>query len=148
VNNNAEPPNTPAGIESLSWMVGGWEGSLGPQTVEATWSTARDGGMNAMIRLSSPEGVLMIELIVIREAEDAADGSSFVLHLRQFSPSLDMVTNQDMQLQAQAAHSISFLADEPATIRELAYNRVAPDHLQVDVTFATGDVFTAHLHPA
>ena len=54
-----------ASIESLSWMVGSWKGLLGEQTVEETWSPPEMGSMDTMIRLSSPEGVQMIELIVI-----------------------------------------------------------------------------------
>ena len=47
-------------------MVGSWQGLLGAEMVEETWSPPELGGMDTMIRLSSPEGVQMIELIIIR----------------------------------------------------------------------------------
>jgi len=48
-------------------MAGSWKGSLGEQTVEETWSSPEMGSMDTMIRLSSPAGVQMIELNMIRE---------------------------------------------------------------------------------
>ncbi|MCZ6503431.1 MAG: DUF6265 family protein [Gammaproteobacteria bacterium] len=146
-NSYAEPSITPSGIESLAWMVGSWKGTLGPQTVEETWSSPRAGSMDAMIRLSTPEGVQMIELIVIREVQVADGEDSLMLHLRQFSPALELRTSLDMQRQAIAAQSVSFVADESAAIEQLTYTRMAQDHLRVEVTLATGEVFTAHLQP-
>jgi hypothetical protein len=143
-NNYAEPPSS---VASLAWMVGSWKGSLGPQTVEEAWSSPKAGSMDTMIRLSSPEGVHMLELVVIREIHAPGGQDTLMLHLRQFSPSLELVTDQDMLLQNIAAQSVSFAGDENATITLLTYTRMAQDHLQVEVTVATGDVLTAHLHP-
>ena len=72
---------TAATLSDLHWMVGSWTGSLGPQTVEEAWSEPAGGTMSTMIRLTSATDTLMVELIVIRE-----EGSSLILHLRQFSP--------------------------------------------------------------
>lgn len=105
------------------------------------------GSMEAMIRLSTPEGVQLIELIVIREVQGADGEASLMLHLRQFTPTLELHASQDMQRQAAAAQSVSFVADESAAIRQLTYTRVAQDHLKAEVTTANGDVFTAHLQP-
>lgn len=146
-NGYAEPLTTQPGIESLSWMVGSWNGALGPQTVEETWSSPRAGSMDAMIRLSTRQGVQMIELIVIREVELADGEDSLVLHLRQFSPTLELRTSQDMSLQAIAVQSVSFVAEDSAAIHQLTYTLVAKDHLAVDVSFANGEAFTAHLQP-
>ena len=143
-NNYAGPPPV---LESLSWMVGSWKGSLGPQTVEEAWSSPMAGSMDTMIRLSSPEGVQMLELAVIREIHTPNGQDTLMLHLRQFSPSLDLVTDQDMLLQNIASKSVSFAGDKNASIKRLTYTRMAQDHLQVEVTVATGDVLTAHLHP-
>lgn len=143
----AEPSNTPASIESLSWMVGSWKGNLGSLTVEETWTAPAANSMDTMIRLTGPEGVQMIELIVIREVQDPEGKDTLVLHLRQFSPALVIRTSLDMQLQELAGQSVSFMAKESAGITQLAYTRMAENHLRVEVTVATGDVLTADLYP-
>ena len=146
-NGYAEPSTTPLGLESLAWMTGSWKGALGPQTVEETWSSPEAGSMDAMIRLSTPQGVQMIELIVIREVQVADGRDNLVLHLRQFSPALELRNRQDMQRQAITARSVSFVTDGSAGIQQLSYTLVAQDHLRVEVSFANGDVVTAHLQP-
>ena len=103
--------------------------------------------MDTMIRLSSPEGVQMIELIVIREVRVAEGESTLALHLRQFSPALELRSSQDMQLQDISKQSVSFVGDESAGIKQLAYTRIAQDHLKVEVTVVTGDVFSVNLRP-
>jgi hypothetical protein len=137
---------TPATLESLDWMVGGWTGSLGPQRVEESWSLPHMGSMETMIRLSNPDGVQMIELIVIREVTDEQGNPSLMLHLRQFSPALELRTDQDMQLDRIAEHEVSFIAEGEASVPRLAYELLGPGHLQVHVTIVTGDVVSAELH--
>jgi len=146
-NIHAQPQIVTASIESLSWMVGSWKGSLGEQTVEETWSPPEMASMDTMIRLSSPEGVQMIELIVIREVRVSEGKNTLILHLRQVSPALELRASQDMQLQDISRRSVSFVADESSGIKELAYTRIAQDHLKVEVTVVMGDVFTANLRP-
>ena len=136
-----------ASIESLSWMVGSWQGSLGAQTVEETWSPPEMGSMDTMIRLSSPEGVQMIELIVIREVRVSEGKNTLTLHLRQFSPGLELRARQDMRLQDISTQSASFFADANSGIKQLSYTRVAQDQLKVEVTVVTGDVFSVNLRP-
>lgn len=143
----AEPATVSPGIESLAFMVGSWQGNLGPLTVEETWSSPKAGSMDTMIRLSGPDGVQMLELLVIREVQDEGGQDTLMLHLRQFSPALELRTDQDMLLQNIAAQSVSFSGDENASIKLLTYTRMAQDHLKVEVTVATGDVLTAHLQP-
>ena len=87
-----------ATLADLHWMVGSWSGSLGPQTVEEAWSTPRGGTMSTMIRLTSETSTNMVELIVIREEND-----SLILHLRQFSPALELRLAQDMPLKELSA---------------------------------------------
>ena len=136
-----------ASIESLSWMVGSWKGLLGEQTVEETWSPPVMGSMDTMIRLSSPEGVQMIELIVIREVRVSEGNNTLALHLRQFSPALELRARQDMELQDISTQSVSFVADANSGIKKLAYTRVGQDQLKVEVTVVTGDVFSVNLRP-
>jgi hypothetical protein len=145
-NSHSEQPGKRPGIESLSWMVGSWRGSLGPQVVEETWSSPRAGSMEAMVRLSTPEGVHMIEFIAIREVRLEGGEDSLMLHLRQFSPELELRNSQDMR-QEMAQGMVSFVADEGAAIQKLSYTRTAQDHIKAEVTMATGDVYTALLQP-
>jgi hypothetical protein len=136
----------PATLESLDWMVGGWSGSLGPQTVEESWSVPHMGSMETMIRLSSPDGVQMLELIVIREVTDEEGDPSLMLHLRQYSPTLELRTEQDMKLDHIAEHEVSFVAVGEPSVPRLVYELLGPDHIQVHVTIVTGDVVSAELH--
>ena len=144
-NTHAQPQIITASIDSLSWMVGSWKGSLGAQTVEETWSPPVMASMDTMIRLTSPEGVQMIELIVIREVRVLEGENTLALHLRQFSPALELRASQDMQLQDISSQSVSFVAEDSPGIKQLAYTRIAQDHLKVEVTVVTGDVFSANL---
>ena len=146
-NTHAQPQTITASIESLSWMAGSWKGLLGEQTVEETWSPPEMGSMDTMIRLSSPEGVQMIELIVIREVRVSVGENTLVLHLRQFSPGLEARAGQDMELQDISTQSVSFVADANSGIKQLSYTRIAQDQLKVEVTVDTGDVFTVNLRP-
>ncbi len=129
-----------ATLADLHWMVGSWTGSLGPQTVEESWSKPRGGTMSTMIRLTSDDATIMIELISIRE-----EGESLVLHLRQFSPALEERLSQDMPLEVLSEDSVRFKAQEGAAIPALTYRRTGPEGMEVDVTIADGNVVTATL---
>jgi len=128
-------------IEDLAWMTGSWTGTLGPLTVEESWSSAYGGSMDTMIRLSNADGITMVELIVIREHED-----SLVLHLRQFSPSLELRTSQDMRLQSLTGQTVRFAGEAGAGIEELAYSRQG-EHLRVELSIANGTVVAVELSP-
>ena len=136
-----------ASIDSLSFMVGSWKGALGDQTVEETWSAPNMGSMDTMIRLSNADGVQMIELIVIREAQTAEGENTLTLHLRQFSPTLELRTSREMQLKELGEQSASFVAKDSPFITQLEYKRLSSDHLRVEVTISTGNVLAADLHP-
>ena len=127
-------------VEDLSWMVGSWQGQLGPMSVEETWGPTKAGTLSTMIRLSQPDAIVMFELIVISEENDG-----LVLHLRQFSPALELRTSQDMPLHSIGDQTVSFDAAEGSAIKRLTYTRLANDHMTVDVTTADGAVVTAEL---
>ncbi len=138
-------PKTWAGdatmIEQLHWMTGPWTGNLGPQTVEEQWSTPLHGSMETMIKLTTDDGVQMLELAVIRDL-----GDTLVLHLRQFSPELELRTDQDMTLDEIGDGFVTFVAKEGANIPKLAYKMTSDAGLRVEVTLITGDVVAAELH--
>jgi hypothetical protein len=147
VKTHAQPQTVTASIESLSWMAGSWMGLLGEQTVEETWSSPKMGSMDTMIKLSSPKGVQMIELIVIREVRVSPGENTLSLHLRQFSPDLEARAKQDMELQDISTQSVSFVAGANSGIKQLSYALLAQDQLKVKVTVETGDVFSVNLRP-
>jgi hypothetical protein len=46
-----------------------------------------------------------------------------------------------------STQSVSFVADANSGIKQLSYTRIAQDQLKVEVTVATGDVFSVNLRP-
>lgn len=129
-----------ATLADLDWMVGGWRGVLGEQTVEEAWSQPSGGTMSTMIRLNNPDSTYMVELIVIREVD-----GSLILHLRQFSPALELRLAQDMPLADLQADSVRFEAQPDAGIKALAYRNTGPNTMEVDVTVSDDMVVTAQL---
>ena len=132
-------------------MVGSWEGTFGgTQTVEETWAPAMHGSMATMIKLSNADGIQMIELIVIRE-----DNDTLMLHLRQFSPALELRLAQEFKLDKLDGQSVSFVPAEPSNpseppikdvvIQKLTYTQAKAGHLQVDVMIDNDTIFTAFL---
>ncbi len=120
-------------------MVGPWVGGLGEQTVEEDWRPAKAGCMSTMVRLSSASAIDLIELISIREEAD-----SLQLHLRQFTPKLELVRSQEMALDALEDKYARFVAPD-AGIEALTYRQPEAEYLYVDVTLKGGMVVTAQL---
>lgn len=129
-----------ATLADLHWMVGSWSGSLGPLVVEEAWSAPRGGTMSTMIRLTSETSTNMVELAVIREEND-----SLILHLRQFSPALELRLAQDMPLEELSAQTVTFAGPEGAAIKYLGYRNLGAGRMEVDVTMADDTVVTASL---
>lgn len=100
--------------------------------------------MSTMVRLMSPTETLMIELLVIRETVDQAQ-HSLILHLRQFSPALEMRLSQEMPLKSVNADEVCFQGPEDSAITQLSYRRVGAQTMEVDVTTGGGPVLTAQL---
>ena len=128
-----------ATIDQVSWLSGTWRGSLGDQTVEESWSAPVGGMMGTMVRLSTGERVDMVELITIRE-----DDGTLVLHVRQFSPSLELRLAQDMPLERLGVGVARFVAPDGAAIPVVEYQRDGDD-LRVAVTLGNGATLTAEL---
>jgi hypothetical protein len=127
----------PPGIDALAWMAGPWRGSVGDRTVEENWRRPTADTLATMALLTDAGGVNMVELIVIR----AHDGT-LTLHLRQFSPALELRLEQNMPLAELGDRSVTFTADG-APIRQLGYRLVADDLMNVELTFADGTRITA-----
>ena len=138
-----------ATLADLAWMCGRWTGALGPQKVEEHWSVACGGTMSTMVRLlgTDPQGdetTIMIELLAIRE-----QANGLILHLRQFSPDLQLVTNQDMPLLSieptRGREQVTFAGPADGTIPKLRYAALDPQTMEVQVTTADHTVVAAKL---
>lgn len=130
----------PPGIDSLAWMAGPWHGTVGELIVDEHWRLHESGTMGTMVLVSDEEGVNTVELIVINEHDD-----TLVLHLRQFSPALEVRVEQDMRLTELGDRTVTFAAAENARISELRYTLAGENRLEVRLTFADGSQVTAKL---
>ena len=51
-----------------AWMTGGWSGPVGPDTVlEENWLEPMGGTIAALVRITSPEGTAMVEIVHMRK---------------------------------------------------------------------------------
>jgi hypothetical protein len=124
-------------IDDIAWMAGPWRGSVGDRTVEENWRRPAADTLTTMALLTDASGVDMVELIVIRAHDD-----TLTLHLRQFSPTLELRTEQNMHLANLDDGSVTF-ALEGARIEQLKYSLVAKDRMNVELTFTGGGQITA-----
>lgn len=97
--------------------------------------------MSTMVRLLSGDSTIMVELIVIREHDD-----TLTLHLRQFTPDLQLVTSQDMPLLALSDSHVVFTGNAGDNIPQLAYHAESPTSMNVHVTTTDGSVVVATLN--
>ena len=122
-------------VDDLQFMKGRWAGSLGPATLEETWNDPKAGTMVAVVRMSSPQGTVFVELIIISEEND-----TLVLRLQQFSPSYDSLPPgvQKMTMASQTDHSITFTSDSDEGLKKLTYTRVSENEFTLDGVSAQG----------
>ncbi|MEM1435991.1 MAG: DUF6265 family protein [Pseudomonadota bacterium] len=130
-------------LDALGWIAGDWIGTLGDQTVEEFWTAPRHGCVENKVRLSSPENVALIELMMVRDATTDSGEPTLTLRLRQFDEHLEQVALQDMVLSEQTASSVAFAATGEGRLAGLSYRETAPGEMQIDVTLKEGPVVTA-----
>ena len=128
-------------VEDLQFMKGRWAGPLGPATLEETWNDPKAGTMVAVVRMSSPQGTVFVELIIISE-----ENETLVLRLRQFSPAYESLTPgiQKMTMASQTDNSITFTSDSDVGLTKLTYTRVSENEFTLNGVTAQGP-FTAEL---
>ena len=116
-------------VADLQFMKGRWAGPLGPGTLEETWNDPKAGTMVAVVRMSSAQGTVFVELIIISEEND-----TLVLRLRQFSPDYEPRTPgiQKMTMASQTDHSITFTSDSDEGLKKLTYTRVSENEFTLD----------------
>lgn len=124
-------------VDDLMFMKGRWAGTLGPATLEETWNAPRAGTMVAVVRLSSPEGLGFVELIIISEQDD-----TLVLRLQQFTGTFDplLPDTLEMTLTELTDNSVSFTAKEGSPITQLTYTRVSDSEFTISGQGAQGPI--------
>ncbi len=133
-----------AKVENLSWLTGSWDGQLGPNVLEENWSLPRSGSIASLVRQTGPEGMGMIEMVFIEEANGTLE-----LHLQQWdsgfsprSPAAQKMTMADM-----TENSVTFRAVGEGGLAQLKYSRPSADEFNIDVRTMTDQEFTIKLKP-
>ena len=133
-----------AKVENLSWLTGSWDGQLGPNVLEENWSLPRAGSIASLVRQTGPDGMGMVEMVFIEEANGTLE-----LHLQQWDSGFVSRTPgaQKMTMSEMTENSITFLAVGDGGLAELKYSRPAEDAFHIDVKTATDQAFTIKLKP-
>ena len=133
-----------AKVENLSWLTGSWDGQLGPNVLEENWSLPRSGSIASLVRQTGPDGMGMIEMVFIEEANGTLE-----LHLQQWdsgfsprSPAAQKMTMADM-----TENSVTFRAVGEGGLAQLKYSRPSADEFNIDVRTMTDQEFTIKLKP-
>ena len=132
-------------VNDLSFMNGAWIGPVGEGGyLEEVWGNPRGGTKQAMVRMTTPEGTGMVELIVIKEV-----GDSLEFRLQQFSDTMEprFAPAALMKLTALSDNSASFVKVGEGAIAALTYTRVAEDQFNIDVTMSDGNELHVELGP-
>lgn len=136
---------TPVSVARMAWITGEWTGSLGEQRVEEIWSKPYLGCIENKVRLSDPDNVALIELMMVREATTAAGEPTLTLQLRQFDGTLAPVAEQAMVLDELTDTLAAFKLDGEGHIARLSYEETAPGQMEIQVSLKAGPVVTANV---
>ena len=130
-------------IANLSWMTGNWSGAMGPATLEENWTQAKSGSIASLVRLTTPEGTGMVEIVNIQEMD-----GTLVLHLQQWGPGFaPLAPAQKMLLDQSGEHSVTFKAASPGGLKQLTYSRPADNEFEVAVITADDQNVTIKMTP-
>ena len=130
-------------VKDLGWLTGSWTGQLGPNTIEEIWSAPTNNAIQASVRIIAGGNTSVHEFIVISQV-----GEDIELSLQQWAPGyVAMAPATKMKLIEMSENSISFEADESASITHLRYTRTAEDAFQIAVTTKDSPEFVIHLKP-
>ena len=128
-----------AGIACLSWMTG----AMGPGTLEENSTQAKSGSIASLVRLTTPQGTGMVEIVNIEEAE-----GTLVLHLQQWGPGFTaLAPAQKMLVETTGEHTITFKAVTPGGLKQLTYSRPGDDEFEVSGVTAEDQSFTIKMTP-
>jgi hypothetical protein len=130
-------------VGSLAWMTGGWSGPVGPEMVlEENWSTATAGTIASLVRMTSPEGTAMVEMVHIEEVDNSLE-----LHIQQWDTGFKPRSPaQKMRLAEMGEQSVAFTAASPGALKKLGYALVG-DEFQIRIRTADDQEMLIKLAP-
>ena len=131
-------------VTDLSWLTGSWDGQMGPAVLEENWSLPRAGTIASLVRQTGPEGMGMVEMVYIEEANGTLD-----LYIQQWDTGFKSRTPdaQKMTMSEMTENSITFKAVGEGGLAQLKYSRPAIDAFHIDVVTAGAQEFTIKLSP-
>ena len=130
-------------IANLSWMTGSWSGAMGPATLEENWTQAKSGTIASLVRLTTPEGTGIVEIVNIQEMD-----GTLALHLQQWGPGFTaLAPAQKMLLDRSGEHTVTFKAASPGGLKQLTYSRPADNEFEVAVITADDQNVTIKMTP-
>lgn len=128
-------------VGNLKWMTGSWAGDIGGPTLEENWTQAKAGSIASLVRITSPEGTAMVEIVNIQEME-----GTLVLHIQQWDPGfVPRADAQKMVLESIGRQSVSFNATSPGGLKKLGYSLTEDGQFLVQVTTAEDQEMTLPL---
>ena len=136
--------NDHAKVADLSWLTGSWDGRLGLTILEENWSLPRSGTIASLVRQTGPEGMDVVEMIYIEEAEGTLN-----LYFQQWDVGFMSRTPaaQKMTMIEITKNSVTFTAVDEGGLAMLKYSRPAENSFRTDVITSTGQKFTIKLSP-
>ena len=131
-------------IEALSWLTGSWDGQMGPAVLEENWSLPRAGTIASLVRQTGPDGMGMVEMVYIEEANGTLD-----LYIQQWDTGFKSRTPnaQKMTMSEMTENSVTFRAVGEGGLAQLKYSRPSIDAFHIDVVTAGDQEFTIKLSP-
>lgn len=126
-----------ARISDLSWMTGTWSTALGPNTLEENWTTAKDGNIASMVRMSGPTGVSMWEVITIEEKD-----GSLLMSIQQWDAGFKPRSPeaQKMELVEIGDKRVKFKAVTEGAMTSLGYSIAADGSFVIEAGQPGGNV--------
>ena len=128
-------------VSNLTWMTGSWAGDIGGPTLEENWTEAKAGSIASLVRITSPQGTAMVEIVNIQEMDD-----TLVLHIQQWDPGfVARADAQKMVLESIGHQSVRFTATSPGGLKKLGYSLTEEGQFLVQVTTAEDQEMTLPL---
>lgn len=127
----------PAKITDLAWMTGTWSAPLGPNTLEENWTTATNGNIASMVRMTGPQGVSMWEVITIEEKN-----GTLLMSIQQWNAGFEprSPVAQKMELVEIGDKRVKFKAVTEGAMTTLAYSRGADGSFNIEAGQPGGNV--------
>ena len=135
-------PEEQVRVTDLGWLTGSWDGQMGLAVLEENWSLPRAGTIASLVRQTGPDGMGMVEMVYIEEANGTLD-----LYIQQWDTGFKSRTPgaQKMTMSEITENSITFRAVDEGGLAKLKYSRPAIDAFHIDVVTAGGQQFTIKL---